>query len=69
MKLNTAQRNYCINKMILDDIEASYKLRDRWWQFYEGITPYKDMTDDEIVTYFEELEMPLPSKNVKDPLK
>jgi len=43
------------------DIDGSYKYRDRYYQFYEGILPYKNLSSVEIIETFEDMEMDLPN--------
>ena len=60
MKLTKEQRETAIAEIIENNMEQMYKPRDIFNAFYEGINPYKDMTDEEIIEYYEETGGVLP---------
>jgi len=61
VKLTHEQRKKAIDILIEMDIDGSNKYRDRYYQFYEGILPYKNLSSVEIIETFEDMEMDLPN--------
>jgi len=61
MKLTKEQRQYMLNEIIDHDMEQLYKPRDMYYAFYEGITPYKDLTDEEIIEYYDDWGEDIPT--------
>jgi len=59
-KLTKAQREECIGVIIENDMESFYKPRDIFQAFYNGILPYKDMSDEEIIEWYAENEIEIP---------
>ena len=41
-------------------MESFYKPRDIFQAFYNGILPYKDMSDEEIIEWYAENEIEIP---------
>ena len=61
MELTKKQRKKCIELIIQEDTEQ-LKPKDIFYSFYNGISPYKDMSDKEIIEYYKEMEIALPTK-------
>lgn len=60
IKLTEEQREIAIRQLIEDDMEQFYKPSDIFQAFYEGILPYKNLTDEEIIEMYEDREQELP---------
>ena len=60
VKLTHEQRKKAIDIIIEDDLDACNKWRDRYYQLYNGVLPYKDLSSDEIIEYFKDRGMKLP---------
>jgi hypothetical protein len=65
-KLPTEIREQCIREIIESDMEQFYKPRDIFDAFYNGILPYKEMSDEEIIEWYEEREEELPTIGLKN---
>jgi len=61
MGLTEEQREEAIQRIIESDMEGIYKPRDIYNAFYYGIPPYKDLGDLEIIEWYEENEIELPT--------
>ena len=59
-KLTEKQREKAITEIIENDMTGFYKGRDIFDAFYYGIEPYKNMTDEAIIEWYEERELDLP---------
>ena len=59
-KLTHEQRKWAVTFLIDQDIESSYKYRDRYNQFYYGILPYKDISSEELIEILADMEIEIP---------
>jgi len=59
-KLTKKQRKEAIEEIIEYDIAGITKDRELFSLLYNGVEPYKDMKDEEIIEWYEDIERELP---------